>query len=500
VVLNDFSERSRLHQTFFVYQTNLAVFKESVTGISPVSIIPTLFAVGVGLWWSAMDKNFRRLQPFISMSKSPTTFSHGASLSYQTSYWLWAAIRAARNKHWLLCLITIGTTFSQVCEYRIDTTTPTALITMLPVTVSMSALFQRETGSSNQAIMLNNTLEIRQLPMLFDTAGGQDINDGNTAAADVITNLFTGFSTNWMYGAAIQLALNGSQPSWSSSGWSFLPLDVPSIANGTSVQSVGSQSTAMPSNNISLTTSAIGGRIECTPYNDLGNLASWLTKVDLLNSTVWDMAKNPKGMSTGYELGPTMYSQYPANISNPTDWNTAMDTSTSILVNPTIVGCCNNGTDPSPSSVAIGYWSPNNPSHIPFASYSWPINFTVKWIHGQALSGFYQVNDSINHLIFNDIPSIQALNCVPVIESTTANVVVEQNTGQVQSFTIIDEPQSAPEAWSVSFATNTTWETRMAEDEDIAVAVRYVFPKQYPISKGNDLLISLPSSATAFFS
>jgi membrane-bound lytic murein transglycosylase MltF len=66
------------------------------------------------MWWDAIDKALRTVQPFLSMSKVTTDVRLGAALSYQSSYWLQASIRAATNKHWLLALVTLGTTLSQI--------------------------------------------------------------------------------------------------------------------------------------------------------------------------------------------------------------------------------------------------------------------------------------------------------------------------------------------------------------------------------------------------
>lgn len=111
IVLQHFASRQMLWRSAFVYQLDLRVFNAR---FSPQSILATLLAVGVSMWWDAMDKVLRTMQPFLSMSNSTVDVRHGAGLSYQTSYWFWASFRAARNSHWLLTLLTLGTTLSQV--------------------------------------------------------------------------------------------------------------------------------------------------------------------------------------------------------------------------------------------------------------------------------------------------------------------------------------------------------------------------------------------------
>ena len=111
IVVQHFASRQMLWRSAFVYQLDLRVFNAR---FSPQSILATLLAVGVSMWWDAMDKVLRTMQPFLSMSNSTVDVRHGAGLSYQTSYWFWTSIRAARNSHWLLTLLTFGTTLSQV--------------------------------------------------------------------------------------------------------------------------------------------------------------------------------------------------------------------------------------------------------------------------------------------------------------------------------------------------------------------------------------------------
>jgi hypothetical protein len=63
-----------------------------------------------------MEKNMRLLQPYLSMTTQPRVTRRGTGLTYQSSYWVGAAFKAASNKDWLLSMVTIGTTLSQVRE------------------------------------------------------------------------------------------------------------------------------------------------------------------------------------------------------------------------------------------------------------------------------------------------------------------------------------------------------------------------------------------------
>jgi hypothetical protein len=113
LVLRKYAHQQRLYRTAFVYQVELGLFN---TTFSPHSLIAAMIAVAIGLFWDGLDKPMRKLQPYLSMSKRPSAAERGVSLSYETTYWFWAAARAVRRKHWILCLVTVGTTLTQICK------------------------------------------------------------------------------------------------------------------------------------------------------------------------------------------------------------------------------------------------------------------------------------------------------------------------------------------------------------------------------------------------
>ena len=123
-VLYHYAEGSDLYGKAFVYQFDLSFLSSSVSNIAPFSMIPTVIAVGLGLWWSAIDDNFRRLQPYLGMTTNNPPIRSGVDLSYQSSYWLWAAGKAAFNKHWLLFLVTLGSSLSPVCKFILPSLLP----------------------------------------------------------------------------------------------------------------------------------------------------------------------------------------------------------------------------------------------------------------------------------------------------------------------------------------------------------------------------------------
>lgn len=81
-VLWHFAETAGLYEKAFFYQVRLSFLSGGLSSVAPFSMIPTVIATGIGLWWSAIDNNLRRLTPFLIMSKGSPRLSHGAHLSY----------------------------------------------------------------------------------------------------------------------------------------------------------------------------------------------------------------------------------------------------------------------------------------------------------------------------------------------------------------------------------------------------------------------------------
>ena len=110
------SKGSGLHQSALVFQSTLFLHNTSVVGIAPYSIIPTIFAVAVKLWWGALEEAFKRLQPYVTMAKRPTKASRGIALSYINSPMVLAFGRAFSKGHWLLALVCLGAFWTEVCK------------------------------------------------------------------------------------------------------------------------------------------------------------------------------------------------------------------------------------------------------------------------------------------------------------------------------------------------------------------------------------------------
>lgn len=112
-VLYTFARRSELHQAFFTYRAKIELLGNANT-ISPFAIVPTVLAIGITLWWESVDNTCRLVQPYISMYHGARTPSRSTGLSYASSFWLWASVKALRNRHILLSLITATTFLIQI--------------------------------------------------------------------------------------------------------------------------------------------------------------------------------------------------------------------------------------------------------------------------------------------------------------------------------------------------------------------------------------------------
>jgi hypothetical protein len=115
-ILFKFAETSALRQKFFIYRANIEMFRHDAS-FSPFAVIPTFLAVGVTLWWDSIDQACRALQPYLAISHDAETPSRGIGLSYASSFWLWASAKAAKNRHWLLSLVTLTTFMMQARKY-----------------------------------------------------------------------------------------------------------------------------------------------------------------------------------------------------------------------------------------------------------------------------------------------------------------------------------------------------------------------------------------------
>lgn len=428
LVLNAFSARSQLSQLAFIYEADVSKLHLSFPTFAPISIAPTVISVIIGLWWDQLDSTFRILQPFISMSRGPTPIGAGAGLTYRSKSWAGAAVKAGRNKHWVLFFIALGSCLAQV------------------LTISMSALFERETRNVNQQVYIPRSLEMRQVPLITEVNFTNDASTPNPNFL-VLNNLYLDSSKNWLYGAGIQHSYNGSQLPWTMDGWSFLPVDLSSITNDISTRSSSNapaNDKTVVSGNVTISTSAIRARLDCTAIDEIANVSSWITPTPLSNKDElypedeWAQI-NETGKVNSYRLRQRIF--------------VGTDSQTTIISRMKEATCCSNGTRVDPQRAIMGYWSPVYPANsapskydFPYDSQSWPLSITTKWLIGTAFN-LTQGTSTLRKLYFSEIPRLQAARCDPIIETVEATVTLDKDTSNVLSYKIEGIATAADMAW-----------------------------------------------------
>lgn len=279
-----------------------------------------------------------------------------------------------------------------------------------------------------------------------------------------------------MYTATIQLTLNGSEPAWSKDGWSFVPAMLDSIHKVDLPNNLDASDQSVDASqlNVSFTTPAIRGRIECTEYPSavFANISNWLLPRDLSNHSYWNSSTIPQDdqgnyLEGGYQLGALaswLGREYPTFLYPLNSSQAALESTgdcpgcTTIFINPSEIVCCGNTTsDSRDQSVAVGYWSPNTDLKS-WTVRQWNQNFTAKWFHGNAVPG---ISSNVRHaadwdhvdlgLLFPTLPSMSLLNCRPLVESAEADITVNAANGAIQAFSIKSEPKELIDAFSDNF-------------------------------------------------
>ncbi|KIW10142.1 hypothetical protein PV08_11103 [Exophiala spinifera] len=438
-----------LYESAFTYETDLVPSDSSLFTFAPYSIVPTLLAVIIGLWWDGLDDTFRRLQPFVTMSRKALPVSPIIGLSYMPTYSVVSVIKALRNRHEYVALVS------------------TAAILVQVLTVSMSALWQRADGSRPGDLTLARDFEPRTQPFVYTFAGTTAMGAGDINGQEIISSFYGNLSTNWLYSAALQLAYNGSEPPWSSDGWSFVPVNLSSISDSSVYKTTPSAndrddtsaaaSTTTKAVNVTVTTPALRGVLDCSTVTQSSNLSGWTTQWDLTDGMIWNVSRNPTVLQRGYEVNSGF------NLAPKID-----DSTTPILSQYRTLLCCRNLSSPDGDSgaSALGYWSNNYEGTLAYdfdSSYvTYPRNFTMKWIRGTTARNWYLMNetysgyytgeyDDFRHLIWTREPQISALNCRPRVEWSNASVTVDRGTGRVYKYKIVDAVQDLPQAFSDAY-------------------------------------------------
>ncbi|KAH6683362.1 hypothetical protein B0J14DRAFT_556608 [Halenospora varia] len=435
-----------IYQNFLVSSVDIKLDNTSLEALAPYSIIPTLLAVGIKLWWSTIDQTFRRLQPYISLARDQKQEPGLSKLSYISSPLGWAALKASKHRHWLLAFIAGCAVLSEI------------------FTVGMSALWDRNPGSRSHLQALTRSMELRTVPSFFSVlpppGHGYEQSTDTQNAKGTLSNVFGNLLTGWMYSSIIEGTYNSTPSPWTNDDWAFVPLDLSKVPNVAADLSSSVNSTAVgAANNITVNTPAIRGRLECKPM-DMSNTSAWLTTLDFTNKTAWNDPNIPADLKKGYELklGLSWNQSLPDNKYQK--WKYWSDSTPyfSFFSEMDRLICCANdtGTLADPGEASIGFWSPPGDSEHG--------GIVVKWLTGHPYR--VQFNDSTDsshrqstgtgylshyHWVWKDIPKVTALNCTPIFETSTASVTLDLSTSIVQNHTILTPPTPDPAAWAYNF-------------------------------------------------
>lgn len=296
----------------------------------------------------------------------------------------------------------------------------------------MSALFEQSSGTIVHQTNLDQTLELRHnpfvrvVPMTYTKESfNRPINpEINTWTGPTLEESFTELNTNWMYTAMIQSTIDGPDPTWSKDGWSFVPLHLgvyPAIPQTTD---------PLSARNITVKSPAIRARIDCATFEEATNSSLWVKKF------------NASGIDSYYgkSLHGDMYT--PRVLMGHDNRFTRM------IAQGTDPSCCINTTDSGITDKGnmsvLAYWTEN------WLNGTTTGDFTIKWLRGPAgLDSVLQ--KGLTHLYFSEPPSVQAVTCIPSIETAPARAVIDERTGNVRDFEILEDPVPADVAWSDSF-------------------------------------------------
>ena len=396
------SQGHGLYQRALVAQTDVKVGNYRFGNLAPYSIIPTLVAVFVKLWWEVLDDAFRTLMPFLSALNRPQKASRLASFSYAATPILWVSAKAAKRKHWLLTLVTLGTFTSEALQ------------------VFMSALWTRDPGHVTSDTSIAKTLEIRTVPHIFHSYGGTMTGAKYIPWPNITPHLYggSGYQSSWLFSALAECAYNSSPHSFSKDGWTFAPIDLDQVnTNSAPIKVTNSTQRGVlqgPTLNMTYSTQALSGRVACSPIPDSGQ---WMSVQNLSDPAAWDVLGNPKDLDVGYELSNHTRLNYFTSFANQS----------------------------TPSRVSIGQWLPYG--YGTEESLYINSNFTVLWINASFPRWYDDISTGPSRLIFSDKPQVAALNCMTILEAANASVTVSVNDGSVQEYKLLDQPRNATEAW-----------------------------------------------------
>lgn len=419
-VLYRLSQTVTLHQQALVYEAHLSVASVA-TSLAPYSIVPTLLAVGIKLWYGAVEGTLKRLQPFSAMLDRPRPLKDSIFVEYANSPLIFGSIKALRHSDWILAFACLGALGTEI------------------FTVGISALWDKETQTTVHAVEISRQLELRQVPTVIGTKsyGSMTHTYSDPTLPTLLDTVYGDYLTSWLYGALLETMGAAETPPWSKDMWSFAPVDF-SASSAAILGLSDNEPTASLSSlpyNVSIETQALRARLSCSTVEAAENASTWLETLDFKNDKGWNSTNSPPGLDIGYELREA--------VSVP---NTTLPYY--IIPQRGPVQCCANETDGSAGEAAVGYGTT-----VGYLE-SKNTQLFIKWIVGRPLDRLYfdanltSADTRYAHWVWTEKPQMQGITCSPIIEAANATVTVDLSSGMVRHYSIIGEPQNATAAWT----------------------------------------------------
>lgn len=322
----------------------------------------------------------------------------------------------------------------------------------------MANLFERGIGIVQNPVEIERTLELRQAPHvrlvpIWDPHHTIKINhtdlyfvpevpfvslrlgmnqihqtnnwQGNPSIAGTLKEIYTDTTRNWLYSAVIESTMNITSPKWTLDDWNFIPVKVPQSQVPHTLQ----QSMLY---NISLETPAIRATVKCTRIPEVDDVDTWLVKKNVTN---WPF--KPKNATTAY-IDP-YYAFDKTDHAMPMRGGVYRETDhRQGLVSDTTISSWTSNFKHGPEKDAV-YWPTNN--------------FTVEFMHGSAAIGQWieRWEAYAAEVLWVKPPRMQALDCMPVIETSQARVIIDAQSEVVQKYEILSEIRLEDAAWFEAF-------------------------------------------------
>ncbi|KAL1847264.1 hypothetical protein Daus18300_013999 [Diaporthe australafricana] len=420
-VLYRVSQTVKLHQRALVYEVHMSVASVA-TSLAPYSIVPTLLAVGIKLWYGAVEGTLKRLQPFSAMMGRSRPVKDSILVEYANSPLIFGFVKALRHSDWVLAFACLGALGTEV------------------FTVGISALWDKETQTAVHTVEMSRQLELRQVPTVIGTKSFGSVTHtySDPTLPTLLDTVYGNYLTSWLYGGLLETMEATTTPPWSMDMWSFAPVDFSfssAAILGLSGGKGGNASLSSLPYNVSIETQALRARLSCSPVEAARNASTWLETLDFKTDSGWNSPNSPPGLDIGYELKEA--------VSVP---NTSLPYY--IIPQRGPVQCCANETGGMAGEAAIGYGT--TMGYLGSRN----TDLFVKWIIGRPLDRLYfdsnltSADTRYAHWVWTEEPQMQGIACSRIIEEANATVTVDLSSGMVREYTIVGEPRNATAAWT----------------------------------------------------